>query len=120
MGIIPNSPSKVEQSKALAHERNVGTGNEYGVGVDECNISHIAASQTDDATSAGAPALCYGIIMETGQTGAVTIKDGTTTVLSITPGANAFIDLRGAKFNNSLVVTTAASASCCLLWRPQN
>jgi len=104
---------------ALANERNAGTSNQYGVGVDECNIKRVTANLTDDAVSSGSPALLFGLIMESGQTGAVTIKDGTTTVITLAPGANGHIDFKGAKFNTNLTVTTAASATCVLLWRPQ-
>lgn len=109
----------VNQNTLLAHERNPGTSNAFGVCVGEWNITHIAASQTDVAVSSGAPALLKAVIMDTGQSGAVTLKDGTTTIQGVTPGANTRIDYGGVKFNDSLIVTTAASAGCVIIWRPQ-
>lgn len=106
--------------EAFAQERNIGTSNQFGVGVDECNITHIDASQTDVAVSSGVPAMIFGIIMDSGQTGVVTVKDDTTTVSApaIPSGASPSMDFKGAKCNTSLVVSTAASAACAILWRP--
>lgn len=116
---VSGSGLPVDQATQLAGERNPGDSNQYGVSVGECNITNVGENETDSAVSVGAPALCFGVIMETGQSGAIVLKDSATTVLSITPGANASVDLKGAKFDTSLVVTTAASAACVILWRPQ-
>jgi len=123
MNVIPSAGLKnIAIPEPFANERNIASStNAYGVGVDECNITHIAASQTDVAVSSGAPALIFGIVVDSGQTGVVTIKDGITTVSApaIAATQSPAIDYKGAKLNTSLVVTTAASAACAVLWRPQ-
>jgi hypothetical protein len=108
----------VVSPEQLANERNVGTANQYGVAIPECNMTLIAAGVTDSAVSSGVPAILLGIIMHTSQTGALTIKDGATTICSVTPGANVHTDFHGGRCETSLVITTAASAACTVLWRP--
>lgn len=116
---IVDGANAITLDTLIAGERGVDSVDSYLVAVGEWNITAVAASQSDVAISSGAPALLKSVVMNTGQSGEVTIKDGTTTLQSITPGANTKVDYGGGRCNTSLVLTTAASAACLVLWKPQ-
>lgn len=109
----------------LANERNIGTANQYGVGVDESNgaVVDVTANSTD--VSGSQPALLFGVYVNTViATEAVGLHDGTggTELLTLPIGlaAGTFIPFPGIKFNTALFVEAAsATGSITLCWRPQ-
>ena len=109
----------------LANERNVGTANQYGVGVDECNYASVAA---DTNISTSAPALLFGVLVTAATaTNVIEIRDATaaaggTVVLSI-PASTAigtFYDLKGAKLNTGIFADFTGTGTIVVLWRPQS
>ena len=117
----------VNQRDAIAHERNVGTSNQYGVGVDECNASILDAGTSAQAVSAGAPALLFGIHINTQLVGTLTITgftnvSGPATDIVLAAGtAVGWYDFKGAKCETALVCTlSTATDDVLVLWRPQS
>ena len=115
----------ISHPDAFAQERNAGTSNQYGVGVDECNY-HAWATATGDEQVSAAPALVFGVLVTVAITGTINIEDGTddtgTVVLTIptTTAVGTFFDLKGAKFNTGIFIDDASTVgSIVVLWRPQ-
>lgn len=113
-------------SEAFANERNAGTLNQYGVGVDECEY-HAWATADNDVQVSADPALVFGVLVTVATAGGViNIEDGTddtgTVVLSIpaSTAIGAFFDLKGAKFNTGVFIDDASSSgSVVVFWRKQ-
>ena len=109
----------------LYGERGSGS-NKYAVGVDECNGSILDASTGAQAVSVGAPALVFGVQINTVLAGTLTIT-GLTNVSGaatdiVLPIATAigYYELKGAKCNTALVCTLSdATDDVLVLWRPQ-
>ena len=120
IGMATNHPD------AFAQERNVGTSNQYGVGVDECNGSILDAGTGAQAVSAGAPALLFGIHINTALAGTLTITGlsnvtgaATDIVLPIAT-AIGYFEFKGAKCDTALICTLSdATDGVLVLWRPQ-
>ena len=116
----------IVMNDALANERNAGTANQYGVGVDECNGSILDASTGAQAVSVGAPAILFGIQINTALAGTLTIT-GLTNVTGaatniVLPIATpiGYYECKGAKCNTALVCTLSdATDDVLVLWRPQ-
>lgn len=88
----------------------------------ESSYVAVATGQTDSAVSGGAPASVYGLFVTAqGVSDSILIKDGSTTIFTIVPGATGAIDLgnngAGIKFTTSVVVTTGANESCVVYYR---
>lgn len=118
--------AKHTEPNQLATERNVGTSNQFGVGVDECNGSILDAVTSAQAVSAGAPALIFGVQINTALAGTLTIT-GLTNVSGVAtdivlPVATpiGYYELKGAKCNTALICQlSVATDDVCVLWRPQ-
>ena len=119
-----NGAGHVEPTQ-LANERNIGTSNQYGVGVDECNGSILDAGTSAQAVSGGAPALVFGIQINTALAGTLTIT-GLTNVSGaatdiVLPIATpiGYYEMKGAKCNIALVCQLSdATDDVLVLWRP--
>ena len=103
----------------LAMEQNIGTGNEFGRFIEKCIMTPVAASLTDYNVSGGVPGILIGVLMGTGQSGEVTLKNGTTTLLAVTPGANLSASFRGGNCDTDIRITTAALGACLVFWNAQ-
>lgn len=120
----------ISDPNQIAHERNIGTANQYGVGVPESNATVVDVSNNSTDVSGSVPALLFGvyinssIVVET-----VGLHDGTGgTELITIPVGNAFeygfsgsyLPLPGIKFNTALFVESVnAVGSITVCWRPQ-
>ena len=120
-----NQAGAMTLTDALAGERNIGTSNQYAVGVDECNYDAWVTA-TGDAIISAVPALVFGVLVTVTTSGAIEVRDGTTAagtlVLTIPTGATAgtFYELKGAKFNTGVFIDDASTAgSLTVLSRPQ-
>jgi hypothetical protein len=115
-------------SDAFANERNTGTANQYGVGVDECEYFAWAHGDGDTLVTGSdtTGALVFGVLVTDTITGATNIEDGATdagvVVLTVPNSAaiGTFWDLKGAKFDDGIFIDDGSSAgSLIILWRPQ-
>jgi len=119
-----NNKALVETDQ-LAHERNIGTANQYGVGVDESNGSVVDVSTNSTDVSSSQPALLFGVYVNTAiATEAVGLHDGAggTELITLPIGlaAGTKIEFKGIKFNTALFVESGlATGSITLEWRPQ-
>lgn len=115
--------------KQIASERNPGTANQYGVGVDEStpSVVDVSTNSTDVST---VPALLFGIYINTDiAVEAVGLHDGTggTELITIPIGAagefgiaGTFVKLPGIKFDTAIFVeSTNATGSITVCWRAQ-
>jgi hypothetical protein len=118
----------IEPNK-LAMERNVGTSNEYGVSVPECNY-HVWAHGDGDVTVSAVPALLLGVLVTVDIAGTTAkVLDGTadiaaggTLVLSIPAGitAGTFYEMPGAKLNDGIFIEDdATGGGLIVFWRAQ-
>lgn len=118
-----NGAASVEP-RTLAGERNIGTSNQYNVGVDECNYASVTAD-TDISTSS--PGLLFGVLVTAATaTDVIEIRDATaagagTVVLSIpaSTAAGTFYDLKGAKLNTGIYADFTGTGTIVVLWRAQ-
>jgi len=108
----------------LANERNPGTANQYGVGVDECEYASVTSDTDISSSTAG---LLFGVLVTaTTATDIIEIRDATsagtgTVVLSI-PAATAagtFYDLKGAKLDTGIYADFTGTGTIVVLWRAQ-
>ena len=124
------SGAVISEPNQIAHERNIGTANQYGVGVPECNATVIDVSVTSTDVSSSVPALLFGIYINDRVTvEAVGFHDGTggTELITVPVGAafefgftGSFLPLPGIKFNTALFVeATSAVGNITVCWRPQ-
>lgn len=110
----------------LASERNIGTSNEYGVGVGEYNYTSWAHGDGDTIITSS-PALLLGVFVNAALTGDVAVRDGTTAsgTLILTSGStvNTFYGMPGnspIKLNSGIFLDDNATAGNVLVvWRPQ-
>ena len=124
-GTNENGDINTTLGTSQANERNIGTLNQFGIGVDECNY-HAWATATGDEAVSVAPALVFGVLVTGGVTGTISIEDGiddTGVVVLTVPTSAAvgtFFELKGAKFNTGIFIDDNSSAgSLTVLWRPQ-
>ncbi len=123
---LVESGAVISEPNQIAHERNIGTANQYGVGVPECNYFEWNQSVGSTLVYSG-PALVFGVqvnVLTAG--GIINIEDGTDdtgpVILSIPSGAiqGDSWDLKGAKLNTGLYIHDASSAGeIIIFWRPQ-
>lgn len=115
----------VTPATALAGERNVGTVNQYFASVPECNGSVVNVATTSNSVSSGAPALLFGVYINTTiAVEAVGLHDGTggteLVTLPIGLAAGTKLQFNGIKFNTSLFVeAVSATGSITVEWRAQ-
>lgn len=110
--------------RTLAGERNIGTSNQYTVGVDECNYASVTA---DADISTSSPGLLFGVLVTAATaTDVIEIRDATaagagTVVLSIpaSTAAGTFYDLKGAKLNTGIYADFTGTGTIVVLWRAQ-
>lgn len=114
-----------EMSVRLANERNPGTSNEYGVGVDESNGT-VWAHDDGDTQVTEVPALVFGVYCNANMTGAgTTLRNGTTAsgdALVVLPALSQgdYIQLPGVKFNNGIFIEDSSTGgNITVFWRPQ-
>lgn len=107
-----------------AAERNIGTVNQYGVGVDECEYTVCAA---DTNVSNSTPALLFGVtVLVVTATNVIEIRDATaaaggTVVLSI-PASTAVgthFPCNGIKLNTGLYCDHTGTGTVRIDWRAQ-
>lgn len=110
----------------LAHERNSGTSNQFGVGVPECTVTRADVGQTETLIT-NAPCLVFGLIGNDGNTGDSVLRDaaavsgGSTPVINAQVGEGVSTNLFGAKFNNGLtIVGDDAAHDVTVFWRAQD
>ena len=123
-----NPATNLYISDSFANERNAGTSNQYGVGVDECSY-HAWATATGDELITGSNttgSLVFGVLVTVAVTGTINIEDGATdagtVVLTIPTGAavGTFWDLKGCKFDDGIFIDDASTVgSIIVLWRAQ-
>ena len=127
---LVESGAIIAEPNQIAHERNIGTSNQYGVGVPECNATVVDVSVDSTDVSGSQPALLFGIyvdqsvVVET-----VGIHDGTggTELITIPVGVafeygftGSFLPLPGIKFNTALFVESQnALGRLTVCWRLQ-
>ena len=119
-----NGAAHVEPMQ-LANERNVGSSNQYGVSVPECNYTVWAHGDGDTVVSS-VPALLFGIFCNTAITGASVVKNGTDAtgdaVVTIpdSMAIGTYYELPGIKMNAGIFIDDASSAGdVVVLWRAQ-
>lgn len=113
-------------STLIAGERNPGTSNEYMVSVDESDASVVDVSTDETDVSSTAPALLFGVYVNTALSAQVLpLKDGTggSTLVTIPASAAAgtMYTFPGLKFDTALIVDpdNAATGNITVAWRPQ-
>ncbi len=109
---------------SLASERNIGTANQYGVGVDECEYDIVSA---DSDVSSSTPALLFGVtVIAATASNVIEIRDATsagsgTVVLSI-PASTAigtYYPCNGIKLDTGLFVDFTGTGTLRIDWRLQ-
>lgn len=109
-----------------AGERNPGTANQYGVGVDECDY-HVLdkADGTDVQVSSGSPALLFSVYVNEALAGAtIILQDDTTAVITLPAGlaAGTLLKFPGLKFDTDLTANAEAgltTGNITIGWRLQ-
>jgi len=120
---LVESGAIISEPNQLAQERNIGTANQYGVGVSECNAMILNGSLAV-AVSGGAPALVFGVLIGTsGATATIVgLSDQTPTARSViltSSSVSQFFDLRGMKVDATFTVNPSISNDVVVFWRPQ-
>ena len=118
-----SSGARHSEPTQLANERNVGTANQYGVGVDECTATVIDGTAAI-AVSSGVPALVFGILIITSANTATIVglkdDDGVAkTVILTSSSVSQFFDLKGMKVDATFTVTDAIGDDVVVFWRAQ-
>jgi len=110
-------------SDAFANERNVGTSNQYGVGVNECNITVITGTSAI-AVSSGAPALLFGLHNTSAGVVTATIVGflnnvGVYKTVIYSLAANESKEFRGVKVGTTFTVQPSVTDVLAVEWRLQ-
>jgi len=127
---LVESGAVISEPNQIAHERNIGTANQYGVGVPECNATVVDVSVDSTDVSGSVPALLFGIYINAPiVVEAVGIHDGSggTELITIPIGVafefgftGSYLPLPGIKFNTALFVEAASAVgNITVCWRPQ-
>ena len=127
---LVESGAVISEPNQIAHERNIGTSNQYGVGVPECNATVVDVSVDSTDVSGSVPALLFGVYIDTTvNIEPVGLHDGTggNELITIPIGAafefgfkGSFLPLPGIKFNTALFVeSTNSTGIITVCWRAQ-
>jgi len=120
---LVESGAIIAEPNQIAHERNIGTANQYGVGVSECNAM-ILDGTSAVAVSDNVAALVFGVLIITSGTTAtiVGLYDQVPAAKSIvltSSAASQFFDLKGMKVDTTFTVTASVDDDVVVFWRPQ-
>lgn len=113
----------IAEPNQLAQERNIGTSNQYGVGVPECNATVLDGTSAV-AVSSNLPALVFGVLIITSGTTAtiVGVNDQLAAPKSIvltSSSASQYFELTGMKVDVTFTVTASVDDDVIVFWREQ-
>lgn len=120
---LVESGAVISEPNQIAHERNIGTSNQYGVGVGECEATVLDGTSAV-AVSSSAAALVFGILITTSGATATIIglSDQIPTAKSVvltSSSVSQFFDLKGMKVDTTFTVTASVDDDVVVFWRPQ-
>lgn len=120
---LVESGAIIAEPNQLAQERNIGTSNQYGVGVPECNAT-VLDGTVAVAVSSNVASLVFSIlIITTGTTATIVGVDDQlgapkSIVLTSSAASQAF-DLNGMKVDTTFTVTASVDDDVVVFWREQ-
>lgn len=117
------SGAVISEPNQIAHERNIGTSNQYGVGVGECEATVLDGTSAV-AVSSNIAALVFGILITTsGATATIVgLNDQTPAakaVILTSSSSSQFFDLKGMKVDVTFTVTASVDDDVVVFWRLQ-
>lgn len=120
---LVESGAIIAEPNQIAHERNIGTSNQYGVGVPECNATVLDGTSAV-AVSSSIPALVFGIFITTsGATATIVGLDdqlgAPKSIILTSSSASQFLDLSGMKVDTTFTVTASVDDDVVVFWREQ-
>lgn len=120
---LVESGAIIAEPNQLAQERNIGTSNQYGVGVPECNGTVLDGTSAV-AVSASIPALVFGVLIITSGTTAtiVGLSDqlaAPKSVILTASSASQYFELSGMKVDTTFTVTASVDDDVVVFWREQ-